>query len=249
MLFYSVMTIAAALPPARRFAALPVLASPNAAHTASVTMDFAYRLERSLDPEKRGPATGDSEDGGMSALDMMCDPRPLNEATASAAPVDATPPAALGTAAAAAASTAAPEPASSSEIFFSLAELSEEYLRKNAVLPPVFIDAEPISAAVATSETMETLGSGIKPELADAPAVAACLGLCLLLVLAATSEDTPPALRELLQPVLVVVQWSSALVTLIVGGAGAVVLGIAALTLISLVFAVVLIPLGLIPLA
>lgn len=46
------------------------------ATAASVSYDFAYRLERAIDPEKRGPASGevDLDAGGMSALDAMCNP-------------------------------------------------------------------------------------------------------------------------------------------------------------------------------
>lgn len=53
---------------------------------ASVTMPFAYQLERALDPEKRGPAEMDFDAGGMSALDAMCNPTvpppPMTDAAA-----------------------------------------------------------------------------------------------------------------------------------------------------------------------
>ena len=55
---------------------LAVQAQPVQA--ASVTYDFGYRLERAIDPTKRGPATGgiddaDGEDGSL-MLDAMCNP-------------------------------------------------------------------------------------------------------------------------------------------------------------------------------
>ena len=59
------------IPMASRAASLAA-ALPASAHAASVSYDFAYRLERAIDPEKRGPATEDA--GGMSALDAMCNP-------------------------------------------------------------------------------------------------------------------------------------------------------------------------------
>ena len=62
---------------------LPLLLSsaplrPSASHAASVSYDFDYRLERALDPEKRGPASGDYEydSPGSNALDAMCNPAP-----------------------------------------------------------------------------------------------------------------------------------------------------------------------------
>lgn len=65
---------------------------PASASAASVSMDFGYRFERALDPEKRGPATGDEPaGGGMDLLMSMCEP-PAPEAdsvadqAASAAP-------------------------------------------------------------------------------------------------------------------------------------------------------------------
>ena len=51
--------------------------TPAAAHAASATYDFGYRLERSLDPDKRGP----SDDSAVSdILASMCNP-PMPEAT------------------------------------------------------------------------------------------------------------------------------------------------------------------------
>ena len=41
---------------------------PSAAHAASNTYDFGYRLNRALDPDFRGPVS-DVDAGGMSALD------------------------------------------------------------------------------------------------------------------------------------------------------------------------------------
>lgn len=50
--------------------------TPAAAHAASATYDFGYRLERSLDPDKRGP----SDDSAVSdILASMCNP-PVPEA-------------------------------------------------------------------------------------------------------------------------------------------------------------------------
>ena len=50
--------------------------TPAAAHAASATYDFGYRLERSLDPDKRGP----SDDSAVSdILASMCNP-PMPEA-------------------------------------------------------------------------------------------------------------------------------------------------------------------------
>ena len=50
--------------------------TPAAAHAASATYDFGYRLERSLDPDKRGP----SDDSAVSdILASMCNP-PMAEA-------------------------------------------------------------------------------------------------------------------------------------------------------------------------
>ena len=84
--------------PLRSAAACAALAAPAAARAASVTYDFGYRMERALDPEKRGPATGEastSDDegaGGMSMLDAMCNPPPPEQpasAMASAVEPDA----------------------------------------------------------------------------------------------------------------------------------------------------------------
>lgn len=47
---------------------------PGSASAASVSMDFAYRFERALDPDKRGPATGDEPAGGMDLMMSMCEP-------------------------------------------------------------------------------------------------------------------------------------------------------------------------------
>ena len=45
--------------------------TPAAAHAASATYDFGYRLERSLDPDKRGP----SDDSAVSdIMASMCNP-------------------------------------------------------------------------------------------------------------------------------------------------------------------------------
>ena len=102
---------------------------------ASVTMPFAYQLERALDPEKRGPAEMDFDAGGMSALDAMCSPAvpppPMTDAAAalrqtadqistaakSAAASGLTKSTTSGVAAAAVAAAAAgsPDPASSIE--------------------------------------------------------------------------------------------------------------------------------------
>ena len=52
---------------------------PSAAHAASNTYDFGYRLNRALDPDFRGPVS-DVDAGGMSALDAMCNPvMPIEE--------------------------------------------------------------------------------------------------------------------------------------------------------------------------
>lgn len=112
--------------PSRCAAALA--AFPGAASAASVSMDFGYRLERALDPDKRGPAESDWEGDGMSAMDAMCGPSPAADAvkaadppalTAAAAIPAAKPAASAGTAAAAAAGAVAAgvpaDPASSAE--------------------------------------------------------------------------------------------------------------------------------------
>ena len=54
-------------------AAATLLAPAAPALAASVTYDFGYRLERALDPDKRGPAE-DDETSGASALMDMCNP-------------------------------------------------------------------------------------------------------------------------------------------------------------------------------
>ena len=61
--------------------AVPAAAVPAAAHAASVSYDFGYRLERSLDPDKRGPASDDS--AGSDLLAAMCNP-PAPEMAAAA---------------------------------------------------------------------------------------------------------------------------------------------------------------------
>ena len=109
-----------------------------AARAASVSYDFGYRLERSIDPEKRGPASDDAE-GGMDLLMAMCNPPSLEEsatepaasappATSISAPLITVPTgstAKAGAAAGAAAAAAAPaDPASSAEpLFGSVAQL------------------------------------------------------------------------------------------------------------------------------
>lgn len=103
------------------------------ADAAGVTYDFAYRLERSLDPDKRGPATGEIEPPDdvsadfMSAMDAMCSPTPpqeVSDAASSPATMQQTtdfgsallkPTSASVAAAAAAASSSPPEPAASIE--------------------------------------------------------------------------------------------------------------------------------------
>jgi len=61
---------AAAVKPRLATGGLTVL-TPAAAHAASATYDFGYRLERSLDPDKRGP----SDDSAVSdILASMCNP-------------------------------------------------------------------------------------------------------------------------------------------------------------------------------
>ena len=59
----------------RRFVAgaLSAWLPSTSASAASVSMDFGYRLERSLDPDKRGPA---EDVGGMDLLMGMCEPQP-----------------------------------------------------------------------------------------------------------------------------------------------------------------------------
>ena len=59
--------------------AAATLLAPGAASAASVSYDFGYRLERALDPEKRGPAE-DAETSGASALMEMCNPAPPDTA-------------------------------------------------------------------------------------------------------------------------------------------------------------------------
>ena len=116
-------------------AGLAAIASPaHPVNAASVTMDFGYRLERTLDPDKRGPAE-DEPESGMDALMNMCEPpRPeLSDAEADAvlkagetalAATAASKPATAATAAAAAAAAAAtPDPASSAEpVYFFASE-------------------------------------------------------------------------------------------------------------------------------
>lgn len=114
------------------------------ASAASVSMDFGYRFERALDPDKRGPATGDEfGGGGMDLLMSMCDPpaeadgsiadqaasttAPEAAGLAVAAPVAAKPAAATAGAAAALGATVAHpvDPASSAvePLFVSLQAL------------------------------------------------------------------------------------------------------------------------------
>lgn len=111
--------------PAATALSATLLAHPALVHAASVTMDFGYRIERALDPDKRGPAEEDYDLGGMSALDAMCNPvapslpeasetaAAAAAATAKAAGEAASPKVAAAAAAAAAAATTTPEPASS----------------------------------------------------------------------------------------------------------------------------------------
>ena len=108
-------------------------ALPTPASAASVSYDFGYRLERSLDEDKRGPASDDFG-GGAEALMNMCGP-PTAEAAAepAAAEITAAAEAASGAAAlstlkpagtvgvaAAVAAAATPDPASSMEPLFAV---------------------------------------------------------------------------------------------------------------------------------
>ena len=98
---------------------------PPPANAASVTYDFAYRFERALDPEKRGPATPDVDLGGMSALDAMCNPMPppqdvSGDELKTAAEALPDPSTAAAAAAAAAITAVPPEPAASAEPIFGL---------------------------------------------------------------------------------------------------------------------------------
>merc|ERR1712217_604864 len=54
------------------------VAFPASASAASVTYDFGYRIERAIDPDKRGPA--EDFGGGMDALMRMCEPPDIPEA-------------------------------------------------------------------------------------------------------------------------------------------------------------------------
>ena len=108
-------------------------ALPTPASAASVSYDFGYRLERSLDEDKRGPASDDFG-GGAEALMNMCGP-PTAEAAAepAAAEITSAAEAASGAAAlstlkpagtvgvaAAVAAAATPDPASSMEPLFAV---------------------------------------------------------------------------------------------------------------------------------
>jgi hypothetical protein len=116
----------------RRIASIPLAAHhPQSASAASATYDFGYRLERSLDPAKRGPATAfidgtsaEDTDDGASLLDAMCSPvlpppslptegaellaAPPDGASAAAAAASSAKLGAVGAAAAAAGSSAEP---------------------------------------------------------------------------------------------------------------------------------------------
>jgi len=174
-------------------------------------MDFGYRLERSLDPEFRGPAGGDAGGtDGMSALDMMCDPRPpaLQQASdaAPAAQIAAQPPAATALAvakpgvaastAAAAASTAAPPEAASS---------AEPLLSAVLAAPAALLFPDGVEDTTAAAGSAET----VLP-------VVILVGLAGLLVTKAAPED---ARTELLQDLKVDALWSGALVAAAAGAA------------------------------
>ena len=75
LLLTQALQLAPGVKPRLATGGLTVLA-PAAAHAASATYDFGYRLERSLDPDKRGP----SDDSAVSdILASMCNP-PMPEA-------------------------------------------------------------------------------------------------------------------------------------------------------------------------
>ena len=122
---------------------LPALLVPASASAASVSYDFGYRLERAIDPDKRGPA----DDAGAQSLLDMCNPptpeieQPAEMATATAAgtakatvataSVSAKPlsAATTGAATAVAAAVATPvDPASSAEPLFTTLESSSTTL-------------------------------------------------------------------------------------------------------------------------
>ena len=57
--------------------------NPTVSSAASVTYDFGYRMERALDPNKRGPSDEIQEQetgAGLEMLDAMCNP-PVPEPT------------------------------------------------------------------------------------------------------------------------------------------------------------------------
>lgn len=135
---------------ARLAAAVQPLLPAAAAHAASASFDFGYRLERSIDPEKRGPATNDMdalEPDGASALDAMCNPMPppaatvaetalaAAESSAQAATASAIPSTAAAAAAAATSVAVVPaDPASSAEPIFGAAGLTESVVGAPLVL-------------------------------------------------------------------------------------------------------------------